>query len=123
MDPFDESILGQVKIQLGISKSNPVFDNDLIPRINTVLTELNQFGIGPKEEFRIVDDNPTWNDFWENSQYNTKTNMAIDYMYYRVKLEFDPPASSFLLASLQSLRDETANRLTYINDEARLGGK
>ena len=75
-----DSILDSVKKMLGITPEYTHFDQDIIMHINSVFMVLQQLGVGPKEGFHIEDP--------------TKLQMVKSYMGLRVRLLFDPPASS-----------------------------
>lgn len=89
---MDGSILNDVKKTLGLSDDYTAFDRDVILHINTVLGILVQLGIGPEEGFAIEDETTYWSDFLgEDLNYNG----VKSYVYLRVRLLFDPPATSF----------------------------
>lgn len=91
-----DSILTSVKKKLGIQEDYTHFDEDIIMDINSTFLILNQLGVGPEEPFTIEDDIAEWSDFI----YNGKIDLVRSYVYLRVRLLFDPPASSFLLDSI-----------------------
>ena len=94
----DTSILTTIKQMLGLDPAYEVFDTSIIANINTVLMTLNQLGVGPTECFTIIDTSATWEDF-----LGAVTNLEAvkSYMYLGTKLLFDPPATSFVLASYE----------------------
>lgn len=101
-----ESILNSIKKLFGPEGSYDAFDNDLILHINTYLRVLNQLGVG-EENFRIADDTATWNDFLgENEELLDEVKT---YIYLRVKVVFDPPASSIVMNAI----NEQVNELTW----------
>lgn len=93
-----ESILTSIKKLIGITAEDTSFDHDIIFHINSVFWDLNTLGVGPSEVFRIEDDTSTWNDFMSDT---TKFEALKSYMYLRVKLLFDPPASSVVVESMK----------------------
>lgn len=103
-----ESILTSIKKMLGITEEYTHFDDDLIMHINSVFMILTQMGVGPKEGFRIEDDSYVWTDF-------TSDKLALEsvksYMYLKVKLLFDPSASSAVTESMNRLISELEWRL------------
>lgn len=103
-----ESILTSIKKLLGIEEDYTQFDVDIIMHINTVLMSLNQMGIGPVEGFSISDKIPTWATY-----LNTATNLEAvkSYIYFKVRLMFDPPSSSFVLDSMGRQINELEWRL------------
>lgn len=105
-----ESILNSIKQMIGgISEEDTAFDTDLIIHINSVFSDLNQMGVGPETTFSIVDDSTIWSEFTED--YGL-FNSVKTYMYLRVKLIFDPPASSFVLSAMENQKKELEWRLT-----------
>ena len=86
-----DSILTSIKKLLGIAEECEDFDTDLILHINSVFMILTQMGIGPKEGFSIEDDSATWDDFLLDSK---NLDAVKTYVHLKVKLVFDPSASS-----------------------------
>lgn len=87
---MNESILTSIKKLLGIAEEYEHFDMDLIIHINTFLTRLYQIGVG-KKNFRIIDKSATWSDFLGDDE--VKFQQAMEYVFIRTKLIFDPPQS------------------------------
>lgn len=92
------SILTSTKKTLGIAEEYTAFDEDIIMHINTVFTTLNQLGIGPAEGYAISDKTPVWANFLGT---DLRLNNVKSYMYMRVRLMFDPPSTSYLIASME----------------------
>lgn len=91
-----DSILDDVKKLLGLDPSYTPFDQDVILHINTVLSTLNQLGIGPTAGFSIVDNTSTWSAFMGSDTDPTKNNVK-SYVFMKTKMMFDPPTTSFLI--------------------------
>ena len=108
-----DSILTSVKKMLGIAKDCIDFDADIIMHINTVFMILNQLGVGPSTCFTIEDDIPTWNDFISDGQ---NLEMIKSYMYMKVRLLFDPSASSTVMQSMNQAISEMEWRLNVSVD-------
>ena len=87
---MNESILTSIKKLLGIAEEYKHFDMDLIIHINTFLTRLYQIGVG-KKNFRSIDKSATWSDFLGDDE--VKFQQAMEYVFIRTKLIFDPPQS------------------------------
>lgn len=85
-----DSILTSIKKLLGIAEEYEHFDIDIIIHINTFLARLNQLGVGASN-FRIQDKTAIWHDFLGDEE--DKFKQAVDYVYIRTKLLFDPPQS------------------------------
>ena len=64
-------------------------------------------GVGPETTFSISDNKPTWNDFTEDDDFNeVKT-----YMCLKVKMIFDPPTNSNVMAAMERQISELEWRL------------
>jgi hypothetical protein len=109
-----ESILDSVKETLGVPVDSTSFDQELILYINAALSDLNQLGVGPKDGFAITDKTAIWGDFLTNT---LKMNDARTYAALRVKLLFDPPSTSFVIAAIQEQLKESAWRLNAKREE------
>lgn len=115
-----ESILTSTKKMLGIQEDYTHFDPELITHINSVFMRLYQLGVGPSLPFIVVDEDDTWNDFLED-----KTNLEAvkSYMYLKVRLLFDPPATSFVLENFQKMIDEYEWALNVGAETESIGGE
>lgn len=98
-----DSILITIKKLLGIQEDYTHFDPELIVHINSVFMILNQLGVGPDEPFTISGETSKWNDFMTNEN---ELKLVETYMYYRVRLMFDPPSNSFLVNSIEKQIEE-----------------
>ena len=98
-----ERILTSIKKLIGIDAQYQHFDSDIIMHINSVFSDLHRLGVGPSEAFRIEDDTSTWSDFLSDS---TKFEIVKSYIYLRVRLLFDPPASSVVVESMNRQIDK-----------------
>lgn len=108
----DESILDSIKKLLGISAECTSFDTDIILHINSVLAVLNQLGAGPEEGFFIFDSSAKWSDVIDD---NSRLNLVKSYIYSKVKLLFDPPASSSVLGALERTVSELEWRISILD--------
>lgn len=111
-----DSILTTTKKALGISADYTAFDPDIIMHINSVFSTLNQLGVGPAVTFMIMDDTETWSEFIGTNQ---DINSVKTYMYLRVRLYFDPPATSFALAAMEKQIEELGWRLNVQGEGVR----
>lgn len=111
-----ESILTSIKKMLGIAEDYTHFDPDIIMHINTVFMVLNQLGVGPAKCFVIEDDTSTWSDFIPRDQ---DVEAVKSYIYLRVRLLFDPPASSTVMQSIKQAIDEYEWRLNVMVDPGK----
>lgn len=103
-----ESILDSTKKVLGIEPEATAFDIDIIMHINTAFFTLQQIGIGPASGFMITDNKTNWEDFLGPK---TNFNAVKTYMYLRVRILFDPPATSFALDAINKQITELEWRL------------
>lgn len=105
---MEQSILRSVKKTLGIEPDDTSFDLDVITHINSVMTDLNQLGVGPDEGFMIEDDSAVWADFLGlgNRFNNVKT-----YMFFRLRLIWDPPKTSFEINAVNDQKKELEWRI------------
>src|SRR6187397_28465 len=92
-----DSILNTLKKALNLATDYDAFDPDLIMHINSVFSTLNQLGIGPQEGFRIDDDSVEWVSFLNGDD---RLNNVKSYVYLRVRMLFDPPATGPHLESM-----------------------
>lgn len=99
-----KSILTSIKKMLGITEEYEHFDADIIMHINTVFADLHLLGVGPKNAFFIEDASATWDQFIPDN--DPKFNSVKTYIYQRVRLLFDPPASSAVMDSMQRQIDK-----------------
>lgn len=103
-----ESILTSIKKLLGITEDYTHFDEDLIMHINSVFMILNQLGVGPKEGFIIEDDSTTWDEYISDPM---KLQAVKSYIHLKVRLIFDPPASTAIMECYKQMIDELQFRL------------
>lgn len=107
------SILNSIKGLLGIMPDDKSFDMEIILHINSVFSILTQLGIGPKDGFRITDEDDLWSDFLSDEK---RLATVKDYMFMKVKIIFDPPTNGSLLESYKELIKEFEWR-AYIEAE------
>lgn len=113
-----ESILTTIKKMLGIAADYTHFDTDIIVHINTVLVTLNQIGVGPETPATIS----SVADTWENTLGDISNIESVKtYIYLKVRLLFDPPASSYVLESMNRAANELEWRLNIQTDYDKEG--
>lgn len=105
-------ILELVRKLVGCGDSTSPFDVDLLIHINSVLFILTQIGVGPSTGF-IANENSKWSDFLPEG---TKLELVKSFVYMKVKLLFDPPASSSALDSMTKLLNELEWRILVTVD-------
>lgn len=109
-----DSILNSIKKMLGFEPDYTVFDQDITIHINTVFSVLYQIGASPPEGFYINTAEATWNDFIKDVM---AAQMVKTYVYLKVRLLFDPPATSFALDSTSKQAAELEYRLHMMEIE------
>lgn len=100
-----ESILTSIKKLHGISAEDTSFDSDIIIHINSAFMILKRLGVGPSTGFYIEDETTKWTDY-VNDRFIVEA--IKSFVYIKVKLVFDPPASPTVIEALKSSADEYA---------------
>lgn len=103
-----DSILTSIKKLLGITEEYEHFDQDIIMHINSVFMILQQIGIGPEEGFSISNKDTVWSDYISDSN---KVEAVKSYVFLKVRMLFDPPASSVVMESMNRMASELEWRL------------
>ncbi len=104
---MDESILAMIKRRLGINTDTTEFDYDIRSHINSAFLSLRQLGVGPSNFFSI-DESTTWDEFTTS----LPTDILEDYIYFKVKLVFDPPSSSSIIEAYKDRISELEFRMS-----------
>lgn len=103
-----DSILNTVKKMLGLPVADTAFDLDILVFINGAISVLSQLGVGPTTPVLVVDKDTEW------TLLNTTPTilaMAQNFVFYKVKLSFDPPGNSFIKDSYQNMIQELTWRI------------
>ena len=108
-----DSILTSIKKILGIAEEYEHFDDDLIIHINSVLSILNQIGVGPTEGFSIENKSDKWSDF---ISMKNQLGMVKTYTALKVKQIFDPPLSSAVSEAINKTISELEWRILHVTD-------
>lgn len=116
MAVFDESILTSVKKVLGIPEYYEHFDQDILLHLNSVMSILHQLGVGPENGFVVEDDSTTWPDLFDGDIDTNKMMYVKSYVCLRVRLLFDPPASSGAIDAMERQMRELEWRITVTRD-------
>lgn len=109
-----ESILTSIKKLLGITEEYEHFDQDIIMHINSVFMILTQMGVGPENGFTISNKESKWKDFTNDDK---KIEAVKSYVYLKVRLLFDPPASSSVMEAINRSISELEWRLSIAVDK------
>jgi hypothetical protein len=107
------SILTSVKKSLGIEEAYVIYDPDILMHINSTLSTLNQLGVGPDEGFQIEDKTPTWESFLGT---DLRYNFVPSYVLAKVRLQFDPPATSFAIQAVETQIREYEWRISTLRE-------
>lgn len=102
------SILTTIKKSMGLLEDYEAFDPDIMLFTNSVLANLNQIGVGPADGFQIEDKVATWESFLGT---DPRLNNVKAYVHLKVRLLFDPPATSFAIAALEGQAKELEYRI------------
>ena len=113
---FDDSILTSVKKVLGVPSYYDHFDRDILLHLNTVMSILNQLGVGPEEGFIVEDESTTWSDLFDGDIDTNKMMYVESYVCLRVRLLFDPPTSSGAIDAMERQMRELEWRITVTRD-------
>ena len=108
---MDNSILDSIKKLLGIDAENTQFDTDILLLINGVFATLKQLGVGPPDGYQITGKEDQWVTFTGDGVRGIELNMVVTYVSLKVKLDFDPPESSFHTTAVKERIAELEARL------------
>lgn len=108
-----DSILDSVKKVIGLAPDYDTFDEDIIMQINSAFMTLCQLGVGSTTPFTIYDKNEVWDDFpiVGNLPASVKP-----YIVLKVRMAFDPPATSHALTATKEQILEHEWRLNVSED-------
>jgi hypothetical protein len=115
--PNPDSILDSVKKALGFDPDYTAFDLDIVMHVNTVFGSLQQFGVGPLTGFAIADNTALWSQYITDAANLVLLSAVRTYIYLKVRLIFDPPATSFGLDAISKLIAEFEWRLNVIGED------
>jgi len=113
---MEQSILKSTKKILGVADDDSSFDLDIITHINSAFSTLNDVGVGPPLGFVIADDTPVWTDFLDNEN-ESRLSKVQTVVFLHTKLLFDPPTSSYLLASTEKQLQEQLWRVSVNRED------
>lgn len=111
-----ESILTSIKKDLGIDEAYEDFDPDILMYINTTFPILAQLGVETAEGYLIDSSAAKWSDHLIN---DSRLEFIKTFIYLKVKLIFDPPASGTILDAYNKMISELEFRITVAVDEIK----
>ena len=115
VDTLDSSsILNSIKKMLGISPTDDGFDQEIKDLINAEFLTLHQLNVGPEAGFSIIGPDDVWNSFTDNLHLQ---DAVRQYVYLRVRMIFDPPASSTVAEAINGRISELEFRLNVQAEE------
>ena len=106
-----DSILISTKEICGIAEDYDAFDTDIITFINSAFFTLHQLGVGPTSGFSITDDKTSWSDYSSDQKV---IDAVKPYIFFKVRIGFDPPTSSYVLTSMENQIKELEWRLNVL---------
>lgn len=98
-----DSILKSVRKYCNVDAEYDIFDDQLIPLINSYLDTIKQIGIGD-ETFEITGESETWADFLGTNE--KCLHFVPTFIKIKVRIAFDPPSNSFVTTALNEQADE-----------------
>lgn len=112
---MEASILISTKKILGLDSSYTAFDLDVITHIKATFSSLKQLGIDLPDNFVLDSDAEKWSDL---ELPNEQLDMIKTYVYLKVRMLFDPPATSFHLGASKEQIQELEWRINIFREEA-----
>lgn len=108
-----DSILDTIKQSLGVELDYTGFDTQILLEINSAFSNLNQLGVGPTDTFVVTSSTEEWSDFLG---IETSLEQVKSYILAKVRLSFDPPATSYLQQAIANQISELEWRLMVLED-------
>lgn len=108
------SIFITTKQILNLEDSFTAFDLDVMTYLNAAFSTLNQLGVGPEEGFFIEDGTEDWDDFDVPAN---QLNLVKAYVVLKVRMMFDPPATSYLINAMNEQILQFEWRLNVFREE------
>jgi hypothetical protein len=104
-----DSILNSTKKLLGYDPDYDVYDLEIEMLINATFAKLHQLGVGPSEAaYQITGPDNVWDEF---TLGDPNLNAVKTLIFYRAKLSFDPPETSFGITAMEETAKEAEWRL------------
>ena len=96
---------------LGVTEDYDAFDQEIMVFINGAIFKLTQLGVGPEEGFRVTGVEENWNDFLGDRIDQLQA--AKDYIYFDVRLAWDPPTQSSVISAWNDRLQELTWRILH----------
>ena len=100
----EESILKSIRKLIGPEDDYTHFDPDIVIHINSAINRLFQLGVTSAKGFRVTSEDETWGDLFGGDE--EVIDMCKTFIYYKVKMGFDPPTSSIAAEAINSEIDK-----------------
>lgn len=111
---MENSILKSTKEILGLKADYTPFDLAVITHINSAFSILAQLGVGLADGYTIEDAEMGWDDL---ALPQNQLNMVRTYIFLKVRMLFDVPATSFMIEALEKQIQEHEWRLCEAAEE------
>lgn len=102
------TILGDIKVALGLEEADTAFDLELLMHINSTLAVAYQVGGVPQSAVPEIDNTTLWVQIIADKP---QINFVKSYIVTKVKIVWDPPQTSFALNALKEVTDQYEWRL------------
>lgn len=117
---MNDNILASVKKMNNVLEDDNSFDQDLILYINSALMAVMQEWHGMDHAFKLEDGTETWDEILgEDTDYEGLKEL----IGLKVRLMFDPPASSMAVEAIKSQIQDLEWRMFIWKDNERIDGK
>lgn len=111
---MEDRILASTKQVLGLGTEDDAFDLDVLTYINSAFASLEQLGIPVSY---IDDSEATWSDLTEHPEVMA---MVRTYILLKVRIAFDPPATSFHIEAVSKQIEELEWRISAFREVGAL---
>ena len=109
---METNILNTIKLLLGIAPEYEEFDEQILININNAFAILWQLDVGPENGF-VANKDSTWSEYTDSDVIRE---LLKNYVYYRVRMSFDPPQNGTLNETMKNQLSEMEYRLRSMVD-------
>lgn len=110
---LETSVLKSVKKVLGLGADYTAFDQDIMLHINGAIVVAKQLGVPVPAGFQVDADSVNWEDL---DLTDDELGLIKTFLYLKVRLLFDPPATSFAISAAENQLKEYEWRLNAIHE-------